>query len=66
MLNSTASKTIDWHCRHYAGRGLMRAYNSAAEFAKDTGIPVENLNKTFNDYEKICQSSMQLTDVVID
>jgi hypothetical protein len=59
VLNSTASKEIEWHCKHYAGRGLMKHYKSASEFAKDCNIPLDNLNKTLEEYEKICQASMQ-------
>lgn len=26
ILNGEASKEIEWHCKHYAGRGLMSEY----------------------------------------
>jgi len=56
VLNSTSSKDIEWHCKHYAGRGLMKHYKNSDEFAKDCGMDVKVLNQTLNDYEKICQS----------
>ena len=33
VLNSKASKEIEWHCKHYNGRGLMKFYKSGAELA---------------------------------
>merc|ERR1711881_515363 len=30
-LNSKASTEIQWHCKHYKGRGLMKAYNEIAD-----------------------------------
>lgn len=50
ILNSAASAGIAWHCKHYVGRRVMRTYNSGAELAKDMGIPVQNLEKTFTDF----------------
>ncbi len=26
VLNSKASKEIEWHCKHYVGRGLMKLW----------------------------------------
>jgi len=54
VLNSTSSKNIEWHCKHYAGRGLMKFYKNGEEFAKDTGIPIANLRSTFEAYDKCC------------
>ena len=42
-LNKKASDEIIWHCKHYTGRGVMKAYSSGAELAKDMGIPVSKL-----------------------
>lgn len=47
ILNSAASKEIEWHCKHYVGRGLMHKFASGADLAKDMKIPVEKLNSTF-------------------
>eukprot|EP01063_Lacrimia_lanifica_P010281 TRINITY_DN169_c1_g1_i1.p2 TRINITY_DN169_c1_g1~~TRINITY_DN169_c1_g1_i1.p2 ORF type:complete len:646 (+),score=358.99 TRINITY_DN169_c1_g1_i1:56-1993(+) len=52
LLNSKSAKTIEWHCMHYEGRGLMKKYSSAAELAKDMGVPVEKIEATFAEYNK--------------
>lgn len=38
ILNSKASKEIEWHCKHYVGRGLMKFYPKGDDLAKDMGI----------------------------
>ena len=50
VLNGAASKEIEWHCKHYVGRGLMKRYENGASLAKDMGIPPATLKKTFDDY----------------
>lgn len=50
VLNSKAGKEIEWHCKHYQGRGLMKFYNNGAELAKEMGIPVASLADTFAKY----------------
>ncbi|CAG8682286.1 3319_t:CDS:2, partial [Cetraspora pellucida] len=52
VLNSKASKEIEWHCKHYVGRGLMRKFSGEA-LAKEIGIPVYQLEATFNEYNDI-------------
>jgi len=52
-LNGKASEEIHWHCKHYKGRGLMKHYNNMGEFAKEHGMNVETIRKTFNDYNEI-------------
>lgn len=47
ILNSAAGKEIEWHCKHYSGRGLMRHFSSGAELAKEMGIPASKLADTF-------------------
>merc|ERR1711967_36262 len=42
-LNSAASQEIIWHCKHYTGRGVMKAYASGEALAKDMGIDVQVL-----------------------
>lgn len=37
ILNSKASKEIEWHCKHYMGRGLMKHFANGAELAKEIG-----------------------------
>ncbi|PKY39618.1 fumarate reductase [Rhizophagus irregularis] len=53
VLNSKASKEIEWHCKHYAGRGLMKKINSGEELAKEIGVSVSQLKATFDDYNDI-------------
>lgn len=52
VLNSGASKDIEWHCKHYTGRDLMRKYNSGKELAKEMGISPEQLEQTFKKYNE--------------
>ena len=50
ILNGKASKEIEWHCKHYKGRGLMREFESGADLAKEIGIPATTLEATFREY----------------
>ncbi|KAH8922285.1 Flavocytochrome c [Atractiella rhizophila] len=50
ILNGASSKEIEWHCKHYVGRGLMKKFNSGAELAKEMGIPEKKLADTFAKY----------------
>jgi len=50
VLNSKASKEIEWHCKHYNGRGLMKFYKTGAELAADMKCDPKVLAKTFADY----------------
>ncbi|KAI0093462.1 Flavocytochrome c [Irpex rosettiformis] len=50
VLNGQASKDIEWHCKHYVGRGLMKRFESGEALAKEMGIPVSKLKKTFDVY----------------
>ncbi|KAI8928818.1 FAD binding domain-containing protein [Entophlyctis helioformis] len=56
VLNGKAGKEIEWHCKHYMGRGLMKHYKSAAAFAQDAGIPLKNIETTFSTYNAIAKS----------
>lgn len=49
VLNSKASNVLDFHTRHYSGRGLMKKM-SGKELAKDIGITPEQLQKNFDTY----------------
>lgn len=49
VLNSKASNTLDFHTRHYSGRGLMKKM-SGKELAKEIGCGEEALKKTFKEY----------------
>lgn len=52
ILNSKASMEIEWHCKHYVGRGIMKRYNNSHELAKDMGISSAVLQKTYEEYNK--------------
>ena len=52
VLNSKASKVLDFHTRHYSGRGLMKKM-SGKELAKEIGCGEAALQKTFADYNDI-------------
>jgi hypothetical protein len=38
VLNGAASKEIEWHCKHYVGRKLMKRFESGADLAKVTSL----------------------------
>ena len=50
VLNGKASKEIEWHCKHYVGRGLMKRFASGEALAQEFGVTPEVLRKTFDDY----------------
>ena len=56
VLNAKASKEIEWHCKHYCGRGIMKRFASGAEVAKEIGVNPSVLAKTFADYNRVAQS----------
>merc|ERR1711939_872499 len=51
VLNSKASNVLDFHTRHYSGRGLMKKM-TGKELAKDIGCSERELSKTFEDYNR--------------
>ncbi|KAF9476377.1 fumarate reductase [Pholiota conissans] len=56
VLNGAASKEIEWHCKHYVGRGLMKRFESGEALAKEFGLPPAVLKKTFEDYNQVVRS----------
>ena len=52
VLNSKASNVLDFHTRHYSGRGLMKKM-SGKELAKEIGCDEQALQKTFHSYNDI-------------
>jgi flavocytochrome c len=52
-LNSKASNEIQWHCKHYKGRGIMKSYKNMEEFSKDRGVPLANIEATFKEYNML-------------
>jgi len=59
ILNSAASKSIEWHCKHYEGRGLMKHFASGNDMAKEMGISAESLQATFVEYNKVAEAAKQ-------
>jgi flavocytochrome c len=56
VLNGPASKEIEWHCKHYCGRGLMKRFDSGDALSKEMGLPPSVLKKTFEDYNAVVRS----------
>jgi len=56
VLNGKASKEIEWHCKHYCGRGIMKRFSSGAEVAKEIGVNPSKLAKTFAEYNRVAQT----------
>ncbi|GAW11827.1 hypothetical protein ANO14919_011790 [Xylariales sp. No.14919] len=54
ILNSKASNTLDFHTRHYSGRGLMKKM-SGQQLAKEIGCKPDHLQKTFTTYNAIAE-----------
>ena len=50
VLNSKAATNLDWHCKHYCSRRVMKHFESGADVAKEMGIPTEQLKKSFDEY----------------
>jgi flavocytochrome c len=49
-LNKAASDEIIWHCKHYTGRGVMKAYESGEALAKDMGVDLQVLIDTHDQH----------------
>ncbi|KAM7194519.1 fumarate reductase [Rhypophila sp. PSN 637] len=58
VLNSKASNTLDFHTRHYSGRGLMKKM-TGKELAKAIGCTPEHLQKTFTTYNAIAEGKQK-------
>lgn len=52
VLNGLGSKEIEWHCKHYVGRGLMKSFESGAALAKEMNIPTSKLDTIFKRYNE--------------
>ncbi|KAF7730818.1 hypothetical protein EC973_001336 [Apophysomyces ossiformis] len=59
VLNTAASKEIEWHCRHYAGRGLMKRFDNGEALAKEMGISPAKLQQTFDTYNAIAEGKQK-------
>jgi len=54
VLNSKASNVLDFHTRHYAGRGLMKKM-TGNELVKEIGCGEAALKRTFDEYNQIAE-----------
>ncbi|KAI9726248.1 MAG: hypothetical protein M1834_009077 [Cirrosporium novae-zelandiae] len=52
VLNSKASNVLDFHTRHYSGRGLMKKM-TGKELAKEIGCGEQALSRSFSEYNDI-------------
>lgn len=52
VLNGKAGKEIEWHCKHYIGRKLMKKFNSGEELAKEMNITPQKLQESFDAYNE--------------
>ncbi|KAI1090342.1 Flavocytochrome c [Rostrohypoxylon terebratum] len=58
ILNSKASNVLDFHTRHYSGRGLMKKI-SGKQLAKEIGCTPEHLQQTFTKYNAIADGKQK-------
>jgi succinate dehydrogenase/fumarate reductase flavoprotein subunit len=58
VLNSKASNILDFHTRHYSGRGLMKKV-SGKELAKEIGCGESALSASFNNYNSIAEGKIK-------
>ena len=58
ILNSKASNVLDFHTRHYSGRGLMKKI-TGKELAKEIGCTPDHLQKTFTTYNAIADGKQK-------
>ncbi|KAH6657300.1 putative fumarate reductase Osm1 [Truncatella angustata] len=58
ILNSKASNTLDFHTRHYSGRGLMKKM-TGKELAKEIGCSPDHLQSTFKTYNAIADGKQK-------
>lgn len=60
VLNSKASNVLDFHTRHYSGRGLMKKM-SGKELAKEIGVSDKELQEEFQSYNAIAKGEKKDT-----
>ncbi|ORY19383.1 fumarate reductase-like protein [Clohesyomyces aquaticus] len=60
VLNSKASNILDFHTRHYSGRGLMKKM-TGKELAKEIGCGEKALAESFQDYNDIADGKKKDT-----
>lgn len=53
ILNSKSSKEMQWHCKHYEQRGVMKQCKNGNEVALEMNISPSQLKTTFDLYNKV-------------
>jgi flavocytochrome c len=56
VLNSGAGKEIEWHCKHYTGRKLMKFFKTGKDLANEMGISLATLVQTFSEYNEAAKN----------
>jgi len=55
ILNGKGTSEIEWHCKHYVGRGLMKKIEGGEALAKEFGCSPKDLEETFQQYNAIAE-----------
>ena len=55
VLNGKGVKEIEWHIKHYVGRGLMKMCKGGAELAREFGVKENAIAKVFSDYNAVAK-----------
>ncbi len=55
VLNSAAASNLQWHCKHYVSRRVMKHFDSGAALAAEMGIPTAQLRASFETYNACAQ-----------
>jgi flavocytochrome c len=56
VLSSGAAKNLQWHCKHYVSRRVMKHFASGHDLAKEMGIPAEQLKASFDTYNEAART----------
>ena len=56
VLNSAASSNLQWHCKHYCSRRVMKHFESGAALAAEMGIPTAQLKASFETYNEAART----------
>merc|ERR1719191_2297193 len=61
-LNKAAQEEIIWHCKHYTGRGVMKAFASGADLAKEMGVPLATLEASHEQHYQASEKTKKDPD----
>ena len=51
MLNTKAASNLQWHCKHYVSRRVMKKF-TGQQLADEMGIPLAQLRSSFGAYNQ--------------